>query len=312
MATGGMVLATRLENYEATAKSLWDEFVATSRQGTFLFKRDYMQYHQDRYKDFSLLIYDEDDLMAVLPANASVETYETHGGLTYGGFITNERMTQSKMLAAFESVTRYLRQKGFDKVLYKAMPHIYHKTPSEEDLYALFRMGARLVRRDASTVVTCIYLDSQKQRNIKKAERMAWGESQDYEGFWAILEDNLWARHHVKPAHTVEEMRLLASRFPEIKLYTATLEHDIVAGAVMYETPMVAHVQYSASSEVGRHCRAMSYLMLQLLNLYHHSPYFDFGISTESQGRVLNDGLVAFKEGYGGHTVTYDHYELDL
>ena len=306
-----MALGMRLEKYSPDKKSPWDAFVLSSKNATFLHLRDYMDYHQSRYRDNSMMIYDKDELIALLPANLNVLSndfvIESHGGLTYGGFLTDRKMTQSMMMRVFDALG------CVNHMVYKPIPHIYHQSPAEEDLYALWKHGANLIRRDVSIVVTECHLDERKRRNIAKAERMAWGESQDYPGFWKILEWNLTEKHGLIPVHTCAEMQTLASRFPEnIKLYTATLQNEIVAGCVVYITPTVAHVQYSASSEEGRRLGGMSYLTYQLIGKYRSGVYFDFGISTEQQGKVLNEGLVAFKEGYGGHTVVYDQYEIKL
>ena len=40
--------------------------------------------------------------------------------------------------------------------------------------------------------------------------------------------------------------------------------------------------------------------------------YFDFGISTEHNGRLLNEGLIYQKEGFGGRGICYDTYEYTL
>ena len=41
--------------YNHNMKAEWDAFVKTSKNGTFLFMRDYMEYHNDRFIDYSLL-----------------------------------------------------------------------------------------------------------------------------------------------------------------------------------------------------------------------------------------------------------------
>ena len=37
----------------------WNKFIAKSKNGTFLFDRNYMDYHSDRFHDYSLLFYRE-------------------------------------------------------------------------------------------------------------------------------------------------------------------------------------------------------------------------------------------------------------
>ena len=46
--------------------------------------------------------------------------------------------------------------------------------------------------------------------------------------------------------------------------------------------------------------------------IYKDWKYFDFGISTEDNGKYLNEGLISQKEGFGGRAVCYDTYELEF
>jgi hypothetical protein len=71
--------------YSPEHASDWDAFVDNSRNGTFLFRRGYMDYHADRFADHSLMAVSSGKLMAVLPANEAEGTLWSHQGLTYGG-----------------------------------------------------------------------------------------------------------------------------------------------------------------------------------------------------------------------------------
>jgi len=310
----------RVELYNDSQKGIWDEFVRSSKNGTFLFFRDYMDYHRDRFVDHSLLIWDNKNrLIALLPANKQGNMLVSHGGLTYGGFITDERMSAPLMLEVFEHTLTFLREDGFLKLIYKAVPHIYHRIPAEEDSYALFRYGAVLYRRDVTTVLTPAHNLRWQERRVRSKKKalaagVTCGPSDNYEQFWQILEWNLQTVHNLKPVHTLTEIRRLQRSFPEnIKLFCAFLDGEIIAGTVIYESHNVAHAQYTANSEVGRSCGALDLLFFYLLTeVYRDKKYFDFGVSTESDGRYLNTGLVEFKEGFGGRTVTHDFYEINL
>src|SRR5579862_8120217 len=147
----------RVEPYTSEHEQIWNELIAHSRNGVFLFFRDYMGYHMDRFPDASLLFFDERDLLAVLPANRNGDQVVSHGGLTFGGVISRHNLGASAMLELFDALCGWLRGQGVKTLLYKPVPHIYHRMPAEEDLYALFRLGARLVRRDLSSTLdmTC-------------------------------------------------------------------------------------------------------------------------------------------------------------
>ena len=102
--------------YEDKQKNLWDEFIARSKNGNFLFYRDYMEYHSDRFKDFSLMFFDDNRLIAVMPANIEDDTLFSHGGLTYGGVVSDSKMKISIMVEMFDFLEKYLKNKGIKKV----------------------------------------------------------------------------------------------------------------------------------------------------------------------------------------------------
>ena len=306
--------------YEDKHKPLWDEFITNSKNGTFLFYRDYMEYHSDRFTDFSLMFFDDNRLIAVMPANIKDDILFSHGGLTFGGIISDRRMKTPIMLEIFDALREYLRMHGIRKVVYKAIPHIYHIVPAEEDLYALFRHNAKLIRRDVSSTILMnpkIAYSKGRKRSIKKSKTMGLEvrRSYDFETFMAIVAENLRKKYGVKPTHTADEMRLLASKFPEsIKLFAAYKDDTMVAGVVMYESNKnVAHAQYIAATDDGKKLYATDLIFDYLINNYYvEKKYFDFGISTEKEGRFLNTNLITFKEEFGARAVVYDTYELEV
>ena len=82
-----------IHRYTAAYHRDWNDFVSESSNGTFLFLREYMEYHADRFTDYSLLVYDGNKLLALLPANRSGDVLYSHAGLTYGGLIVTTRNT---------------------------------------------------------------------------------------------------------------------------------------------------------------------------------------------------------------------------
>jgi hypothetical protein len=297
----------------------WDNFVNNSRNGTFLFRRAFMDYHADRFSDHSLIAISSGSIIAVLPANERDGTIWSHQGLTYGGWVYGDKMRATKMLSVFDKMKTYLANLGMiERVIYKAVPEIYHRVPSAEDLYALFRNNAQLIRRDSGTVVvpsTRLPVSSRTKRNIRKAKSVGieLRRSKDLATFHAILTDVL-ARHGAKPIHSIAEIEFLSLQFPEnIKLYGAFLGPELVAGSLIFDTPQVAHTQYLASSVQGRSIGALDYLLDWLISeAFVDKKYFSFGISTEDEGTIINEGLVSHKEGLGGSSYTHDFYELQI
>lgn len=162
--------------YMPAMKTQWDAFVRKSRNGSFLFLRNYMDYHQQRFDDFSLLIYDRQSLVALLPLNKEADgSVTSHGGLTYGGLITDKRAKTEKVMHMFVCLNLWLRNAGITRVVYRPVPWIYHEMPAEEDLYALVNIcNARLVAREISSTIAQenkISFSQSRKDCLRKAER---------------------------------------------------------------------------------------------------------------------------------------------
>lgn len=309
-----------IRRYRREDKELWNSFVSKARNATFLFDRNYMDYHVDRFDDNSFMFYHKSKLKAVLPANVAGDTLYSHQGLTYGGLLLDKKATVEDVLECFDSLNSWLRENGISKVVYKALPWIYQQYPSQEDLYALtWKCKAQLISRDiASTIVVDNKLKFAESRKsgIRKSLSLniEVGESNDVDGFWHVLEDNLGNRYNAKPVHTASEMKLLMSRFPNnIKLYVAKMNGEIVGGTLIYVTPQVVHTQYISASVEGKKHGALDLLFDYIINnVYANCRYFDFGKSTEQGGAYLNEPLIFQKEGFGGRGVCYDWYQWEL
>lgn len=309
-----------IRRYRREDKELWNSFVNKARNATFLFDRNYMDYHADRFDDNSFMFYHKGKLKAVLPANVAGDTLYSHQGLTYGGLLLDKKATVEDVLECFDSLNSWLCENGISKVVYKALPWIYQQYPSEEDLYALtWKCKAQLISRNiASTIVIDNKLKFAESRKsgIRKALSLniEVGESNDVDGFWHVLEDNLGNRYNAKPVHTASEMKLLMSRFPNnIKLYVAKMNGEIVGGTLIYVTPQVVHTQYISASVEGKKHGALDLLFDYIINkVYANCRYFDFGKSTEQGGAYLNEPLIFQKEGFGGRGVCYDWYQWEL
>lgn len=307
--------------YSPERKSEWDGFVAQSKNGTFLFFRDYMDYHSDRFADHSLMFYAGGRLYALLPANIKDGVLHSHQGLTYGGLVMREDAAAAAVVTLFSELNAYLKAEGVSRVAYKSIPWIYHLQPSGEDLYALFKVcRARISARDISSTIILgdrIKWHRDRRYGVNKARRsgVSVRRSDDLRAFWRVLDLNLGNKYGVRPVHTVEEMELLKSRFPDnIILYVAEKDGEVLGGTVLYVTGQVVHAQYISASPEGKRLRVIDAIYDVILNNdyagFRH--YFDFGKSTEDCGAILNENLIYQKEGFGGRGVCYDTYEWEV
>lgn len=312
---------TEIIRYESSMAARWNEFVRQSRNGTLLHERGYMDYHSDRFTDCSLVALREGKLCALLPACVEGDTLWSHRGLTYGGWLMPlKHFDATVMIDVMDAACQWMSENGIKRLVYKPVPHIYHRYPCEEDLYALFRHQARLIETNISTTIdlTCpLPLDRGNKSGLNAARKagIQVGPSEDWQGYWHLLSSLLDERYGTRPVHTLDEMRLLQSRFPEnIKLYTATLHGELLAGVVMYLSHPVAHCQYIGASPQGKDIKALTLLFDHLINEIQQQGYryFDFGISNEDHGRYLNEGLVRQKSRLGGRGIVYNTFEINL
>jgi hypothetical protein len=304
--------------YEGKDKEIWDDLILKSRSGNFLHLRSYMDYHADRFEDRSLIIESDGRPVGVLPANSQNDDIVSHGGLTYGGLISTVDLRAAQTLEAFEKICTLYREVGKKRLLYKAVPYVFHSYPSQEDLYALFRVGGKLIRRDISSVIQLDgnfkYSKGRKWSiNKAKKEKVLVKESIDMFPFHNLL-SGILKKFNTVPTHSLAELDLLKSRFPKnINLYEAHRDDCLLAGALIYDFGHTIHTQYLASSEIGREVGALDFLLATLIEeVYPNRRYFSFGISTEQAGLVLNEGLAAQKEGFGARAVVHDLYEVML
>lgn len=305
--------------YNKDLKNVWNQFILNSKNGTFLFLREYMDYHADRFKDHSILFYKKNHLISVIPGNINNECFYSHQGLTYGGFIMSESTSAIDILNLFELLNNTLKEIGIKQIIYKPIPYIYCKFPSQEDIYALYRQNA--IKNSCGISSTIFqrnklkFVESRKS-GIRKSlkENLKIECDHNFEGFWQILEQNLNTKYNTKPVHSALEIKTLSQIFPNnIKLYNVYKDNLILAGSVIYICNNIIHVQYLSASYEGKQFGALDLLFDRLIN-EHFVNYdiFDFGISTENGGQYLNENLIFQKEGFGGRGVIYESYSYNL
>ncbi len=309
--------------YSPEMRREWDEFVKRSRNGTFLFERGYMDYHSDRFADCSWLAFKNGKLRAMLPANLTPDgVLHSHQGLTYGGWILPmEHVDGAELLEIFRLGTLLWNDEGIVELDYKPVPHIYAHKGAEEDIYALYRLGAIMSGCCLSVAVNLregYRLSEMQRRHLKKTVGLNWHISEEEHGqdFMEMLQDCLSDRHSAAPVHTLSELELLRERFPgNIRIFTLRLDGDMLpdAGVCVYDTGRVAHMQYIATTRRGRELNLLTPLFVRLMDdIFAGREWFDFGTSNEEGGRILNPGLLRQKFSYGGGGVIYPRYSLRL
>lgn len=310
--------AYSVEIYQPQFESVWNAFVSQSKNATFLFQRDFMEYHQDRFEDFSLMIFKKEKLVALLPANRVGNELHSHQGLTYGGLLLAKNIRFEIVLAVFETILKFLHAQNINTLYIKEIPSIYCHLPSEEIRYLNFILKAKLYRKDTLSVIdnqNKLPFSKDRVAGIKRGNKhiLDIQNDDDFERFWnVILKINLRNKHGVSPVHSLEEILYLKRKFPDnIKQFNVYHDGQIVAGATIFETKQVAHCQYISGNDDKNTLGSLDFLHDYLINtVYSDKRYFDFGTSNENNGLRINEGLQYWKEGFGARTVTQDFYKI--
>lgn len=305
--------------YQPTDYEAWNAFVKNAKNATFLFHRDFMEYHADRFEDYSLLVYENEKLISVLPANIVGQKVFSHQGLTYGGFVFNSQIKLVQAIEVIKSVLFYLNSQNRLLLYLKLMPSFYHFDASEEINYALFLLKAKLVKRNALSVIDKtrpFQISKTRKESIRRGikNRLVIKEDLNLSLFWnEILIPNLKLKHDAKPVHSVDEISKLQKLFPKnIRHFNVYHEGKIVAGSTIFVTDNVAHPQYISGNENNNELGSLDFLYHELItNIFKDQSFFDFGPSHENESLNVKNGILFWKESYGAKTIVQDFYEIN-
>jgi len=304
--------------YSSDRKQEWNSFVGSSKNGTFLFDRDFMEYHADKFIDNSLMFYEGGKLLALFPANIVDDVVYSHQGLSYGGLILSSEIKYQKTILVFKSLLIELYKNNIFTLEIKEIPSIYSVFPSDEILHLLFLCKAELTRRDGLAVVEMqneLMFSKNRKRGVKKGikSELEVKEVGDFCEFWnEILMPNLKTKYGVGPVHTLEEITLLKNRFPEkIRQFNVYKNGVVIGGTTVFDTLTVAHSQYISMRVNETETGGLDFLYNHILKkIFTGKKYFSFGICNEDQGKKVNIGLQSWKEGFGARMVSQDFYRV--
>jgi hypothetical protein len=314
-------VSLEIVSYSPAHEALWDAWCLDAENATLLHTRKFLGYHGKRFEDASILFFESSRLVGIMPAARALDDSQlvvSHPGATYGGIVHQGWLSGERIIEAFKLLMTHYSGMGFAKLLYKPLPHIYARIPSQDDLYALFSRGAQRVRCDLSCAVDLSVRrlpSERRRRGLRKAlKSVTLAAGNDLlTGLWSVLVRNLERKHDAEPVHSLDELTILMDRFPDkILLRCATIDGSVEAGVIFFNSANVWHAQYIASSEKGYAASALDAVFESAIDEAKNSGarYFDFGTSNEEGGRLLNDGLYRFKSEFGGGGVAHEYYEL--
>jgi len=310
-----------VRKYDQNDYSVWNEFIVQAKNATFLFHRDFMEYHKDRFEDFSLLVFENEKLKAILPANIKGNSVYSHQGLTYGGLVFSAKLKAEKAEAILDAVLFFLKENKIETFHYKPIPSFYFLEGNQEMDFFLFKRNAILERKEMNLVVDLkspLHISKSKMKHFRRIENLDLDieEEQEFKPFWEnVLEPRLQEKFKTKPVHTCEEITFLKQQFPErIKQYSVYQNDEIIAGITIFETEHVVKSQYGATSEKGEKVRALDFLFINLIHKYKRKGkhFFDMGIVNSVDEKDYNAGLLQQKEELGCTIYNQDFYKINL
>jgi hypothetical protein len=309
----------RVVRYRDEMKESWNSFIAEAKNGNFLFIRDYMEYHRDRFDDHSLLFVRDGRTIACLPAHRVDDVLSSHQGLTFGGLVMHETVRLSDVETIVRSLLDNMKANGFRTLYYRPMPHPYHRLPAGEDIFVLAGLGARIIEPKATSVVPAgmpALFSGNRRYDVKRflREGLAVKRSFDFSRFMSLCESYLLRRRGIRPVHTGEELERLANRFPDnIALYVVEHGSEMAGGLVIYLNATCTRSQYLAQSASGQKLGVMSTIYDHVLNkVLTKGTMFDFGHSTDPATGSHDKQLHMYKESFGARTILISSYQLSI
>lgn len=306
----------------------WDRLTTRAGGGTLLHSRRFLDYHGSRFRELSLVARKGQGgpLVALLPMAADLNDPAlavSHPGSSFGGVVAASG-DPALARAMLRQAALWLRDQGFDRLLYRAPPAAVLRQPDDGLLPDLIRLG-RITQYDLWSLLALpaapqdrAYAQSEQRRGARKglvAHPIATP------GDWAVLHDLLSARllskYGKRPVHSLAELIDLSARLgPQSR---AQIIRDAEGRALAaqwfidYGTGTL-HNQYNAATDAGLALGAASFGIATALESASTEGFraFSFGRSTNDDGFTENGALVRFKAGFGAGLSGQMHILLPL
>ncbi|SHM10549.1 GNAT family N-acetyltransferase [Flavobacterium xanthum] len=310
-----------VKQYQKNDYINWNAFIGQAKNATFLFHRDFMEYHNDRFEDFSLMIFEDDKLVAVLPANRVGVVVFSHQGLTYGGLVYSAKLNGEKVATILDAVLSFYKEMEIQSFYYNPIPLFYVSKGNAEMEFFMFKKGAFLDKKEMNLGINLampLTISKSKLKHFRKVEELdvELVEEQELESFWElVLEPRLSEKHNAKPVHTLQEITALKEKFPNnIRQFSAYYDGTIIAGITLFETETVVKSQYGATTKKGEELRALDFLFITLIKKYKQEGklFFDMGIVNDANEKGYHAGLLKQKEELGCSVYNQDFYKMKL
>ena len=301
--------------YENSLKEDWDNFVASSDNGTIFHKREFLTYHVGRnFSDHSLLFFQKNKLISVF---SGAEVFKdklvlhSHPGASYGGFVFKNYSFNlvEDVILSFE---QYLRNTDIQETFIVQPPSIYGTKYDETIEYSLKWNN---YSTDEIYISSAIDLTGNPFSRIHRRKKRYYGKelekglelkwNNDFDGFYPILLKNK-EKHGVKPTHSLDELKKIAQLFPEkIKLLMLYKDGKPIGGTLNFvANEKVVIIFYNMINYEFSNKNPAIHLICETMNWANKNNYkwLDFGVSQlplKENPFTPHKSLIQFKEQFG-------------
>ena len=306
--------------YSSDYRRVWDQLIDQAANAAVIHYRAYLEYHLHRFAEVSALVFHQDELIAVFPAESGHDQVYSYRGLTFAGLILRKGCSRNLLFQAWKSITNHYSLMGYSQLEIQPSPGFFWKEAklqfTAEDFVG---MGWAQTGMKIYDTVKLPYeiRDRGKLWGIRRAQALGLSVrlAEELDTFWIeILQPNLLKRHDAAPVHSLKEIKQLKSSFPAaIQLWTVSQKGLLLGGCLLYVHGQVVHSQYIASSEEGRKLRCLDLLFAQLIEDFGSShTYFSLGTSSNPRDGQRDSGLVKWKKSLGAQEIPAFSWKMDL
>jgi len=281
-----------------------------------------MEYHKDRFDDYSLMVYNSEQLIAILPANISKDTLHSHQGLTYGGLVFKKDLNSDQIEDIYGDILFFLKAKNIKSLVIKSLPDFYNfQSPKPANLWQAQGSSSVITRNKILTIDynSEFKIHKTKLKRYKKLEQNNFEireGKQEFKEFWnTILVKRLQEKHNSKPVHSLKEIEYLHAQFEHrILQYNIYKDNEILAGITILNKGLVVKSQYGMASINGERLNALDILFVFLINKYKEEgmQYFSMGTVNDDSKSGYSEGMLKQKQELGCSTYFQDIIKLDL
>ena len=304
----------KIEKYTPRKKKIWNNMVKNLTNNIFFFHRDYLSYFKNNINENSLIIYDDKlkKIIGFIPGNISKDTFYSFEKLTFGGlFLENLYYKNIFFSEIFNILIEYLKEKKIKKVFFRLLPSPYYTNDNALLLSYLNNLKKSKIFTEISSYIKLSKLNNFSKlrlRSLKKNKDLIIKRKKITKKYWNFVSKNLKLKYKVNPVHTYDEMKFLEKKFPKNILFFSCYKRNIfLGGLVVFKFGEVLKIQYVGFDEKYKYLNPQDSIITYLIknDIFNDIKILDFGISTENNGKTINENLLFYKETFGAVNFNY-------